>query len=398
MTTTEARGEAGSYPVHDYNYNLIEPVNAHQQALDELRAKHPYFWSTFAQGFWVLTRAEAIRDAYQNPKVFSSSAMVAFEPDPPYLWIPEQLDPPEHTRWRQLLASSFSPGAINKMEGKVRQRCIDLIEPLVGRGHVDFLGEFAREYPTSIFMELMGLPVGEAAKFMHWESEILHLSSEQDPDRSRAFTAMTEVQAYFAELIEVRRRDPQDDLVSAALSWRIDGESVPIEQLLSFCLLMFMAGLDTVTIQLSYSWWHLATHQDDRRRVVAEPDIIPTAVEELLRAYAFVAPGRKVMQDVEHHGCPMKKGDMVLLPLCAATRDPDAFDRADEVILDRPDNNHVAFGMGPHRCLGSHLARRELRVAFEEWHKRIPEYRLPDGYEVFEHGTMFGIDNLELVW
>jgi cytochrome P450 len=386
MTTTGTeRDQTGSYPVLDYDYTLLEPVNAHQQAIDELRPDHPFFWSTFAQGFWVLTREDAIREAYQNPKLFSSTAMVAYEPDPPYLWIPEQLDPPDHTKWRQLLASRFSPGAINQMEGKVRQRCIELIDTFADKGRVDFLVEFARQYPTSIFMELMGLPIEEAPKFMHWEDEILHLSSEQDPDRSRGYTAMTEVQGYFGELIEARAREPRDDLVSVALTWRI-------------CLLMFMAGLDTVTIQLAYSWWHLATHQDDRRRVVAEPEIIPSAIEELLRAYAFVAPARKVMSDVDHHGCPMKKGDMVLLPLCAATRDPDAFVDADQTILDRKVNNHVAFGIGPHRCLGSHLARRELKVAFEEWHKRIPEYRLPDDYEVLQHGGMFGISNLELVW
>ena len=292
MATTEAQqGPAGAYPVLDYDYTLVESVNAHQAILDELREKHPFFWSTFAQGFWVLTRDEAIRAAYQNPKLFSSSAMVAYEPDPPYLWIPEQLDPPEHTRWRQLLASHFAPAAINQMEGTVRQRCIELIEPFAARGRVDFLAEFARRYPTSIFMELMGLPIGEADKFMHWEEEILHLSSEQDPDRSRGYAAMTAVQAYFGELIEMRRREPRHDLVSAALTWTLEGQPIPTEQLLSFCLLMFMAGLDTVTTQLTYSWWHLATHPDDRRRVSAEPEIIPAAIEELLRAYAFVAPG-----------------------------------------------------------------------------------------------------------
>ena len=399
MATIETRPEGISEaPTIDYDYTLVQPVNSHQDELDRLRARYPFFWSSWAQGFWVLTGIESIRDAYQDPRTFSSSAMVAYEPDPPYMWIPEQLDPPLHTKWRQLLAPRFSPGSINRLEDRVRQRCIELIEPFADRGHVDFLRDFARRYPTSIFMELMGLPTAEADKFMKWEEEILHLPSDQDPDRSRAYTAMNEVNAYFGDLIEARRQEPRDDLVSEALAWRIDGEAIPTDALLSFCLLMFMAGLDTVTIQLSYSWWHLATHDDDRRRIVSDPSIIPSAIEELLRYYSFVAPARKVMTDVEHHGCPMKEGDMVLLPLCAATRDPAAFVDADKVILDRQVNNHVAFGVGPHRCLGSHLARRELKVAFEEWHKRIPEYRLPEGIEVLQHGGMFGIDNLELVW
>ena len=399
MATIETRTEERiEPPTIDYDYTLVQPVSSHQDDLDRLRARYPFFRSSWAQGFWVLTRLESIRDAYQDPRTFSSSAIVAYEPDPPYVWIPEQLDPPSHTKWRQLLAPRFSPGAVNRLEDKVRHRCIELIEPFAGRGHVDFLRDFARKYPTSIFMELMGLPTEEAAKFMKWEEEILHLPSDQDPDRARAYAAMNEVNGYFGDLIQARRREPRDDLVSEALTWRIDGEPIPTDELLSFCLLMFMAGLDTVTIQLSYSWWHLATHDDDRRRIVSEPSIIPSAIEELLRYYAFVAPGRKVTTDVEHHGCPMKKGDMVLLPLCAATRDPDAFVDADKVILDRQVNNHVAFGVGPHRCLGSHLARRELKVALEEWHRRIPEYRLPEGFEVLQHGGMFGIDNLELVW
>ena len=399
MATTETTTEGTAQPpVLDYDYTRIQPAGSHQDDLDRFRSQFPFFKSSWAQGFWVLTRLDSIRSAFQDPRTFSSTAIVAYEPDPPYMWIPEQLDPPAHTKWRQLLAPRFSPGAVNRLEEKVRRRCVELIEPFAGRGHVDFLRDFARKYPTTIFMELMGLPTGEAAKFMKWEDEILHLPADQDPDRLRAYTAMGEVTAYFSELIAERRREPRDDLISEALTWKIDGEPIPPDALQSFCLLMFMAGLDTVTIQLSYSWWHLATHEEDRRRVATEPSVIPSAIEELLRYYAFVAPGRKVMADVEHQGCPMKKGDMVLLPLCAATRDPEAFEDADKVILDRQVNNHVAFGVGPHRCLGSHLARRELKVAMEEWHKRIPEYRLPEGAEVLQHGGMFGIDNLELVW
>jgi cytochrome P450 len=160
---------------------------------------------------------------------------------------------------------------------------------------------------------------------------------------------------------------------------------------------MFMAGLDTVSIQLSYSFWHLATHPADRVRIAEDPAVIPAAVEEFLRQFAFVAPARKVMQDTDFHGCPLKTGDMVFMPLCGATRDPAQFEDGATVRFDRPVNNHLAFGAGPHRCLGSHLARRELRVALEEWHRAIPEYRLTEGVDVTEHGGgLYGIDRLEL--
>jgi cytochrome P450 len=164
-----------------------------------------------------------------------------------------------------------------------------------------------------------------------------------------------------------------------------------------------MAGLDTVTQQLAYSFLHLATHQSDRQRLVDEPAIIPVAIEELIRYYATVTPGRKVMEDTDFHGCPMKAGQIVFMPLCGGTRDASEFPAADRVDFDRVNNHHMAFGAGPHRCVGSHLARRELRIAFEEWHLKIPEYRLAPGFDasqIAEHsgGGVFGIDSLQLVW
>ncbi len=225
-------------------------------------------------------------------------------------------------------------------------------------------------------MDMMGLPLEGLDQFMSWEHDILHLTSDEDPDWSRAGSAIGAVTGYFSELIEVKRRQPGDDLLSESLDWRINGDPIPMDDLPAWCLLMFMAGLDTVSIQLSYAFWHLASQPEDRQRLVTEPELAATAVEEFLRYFAFVAPARKVMVDGDFHGCPVSKGDMVLVPLSAITRDPARFAQADQVVLDREINNHAAFGLGPHRCLGSHPARRELRVALEEWHRRIPEYRL----------------------
>ena len=386
-------------PTVEYNHEMIEPVLGHVRELDRLRDQfRPFFRSSFKNGFWVFTDGDVVREGLQNPALFSSSSVDLHDPNPPYLWIPEMLDPPVHTKWRQLLAPQFSPAAIAKMEDKVRSRCVELIETFADRGHCDFHKEFAYRYPTTIFMEMMGLPLDGLDQFLIWEDAILHTPIDQDPDGAKALAAMTAVQGYFNELLDARASDPRDDLATLALSWRIDGEPIARGDLLAFCLLMFMAGLDTVAIQLTYSFWHLANNAGDRERIVQDPAVIPSAVEEFLRAYSFVPTQRKVMQDTEFHGCPIKTGEMVMLAIPAACRDPKLFPDPEQVVLDRAPNNHFAFGAGPHRCLGSHLARRELRIALEEWHTRIPDYRLDPGVEVVEHGGMFGIDRMALRW
>ncbi len=393
--------EAGAicpYPVEEFNNFLHGPALSHVEAIDRLRERAPFIRSTFGPGFWVLTDGDLVQQALQNPQIFSSSVVTPLDPDPQYKWIPEMLDPPEHTAWRQLLSPHFTPKRMEAIEPKVQQRCIEIVDGFAGKGHCDFLREFAWKYPTTIFMDMMGLPIDGLDQFMAWVHDILHLTIDEDPDRSRAGAAMGAVTGYFAELIEVKRKQPADDLLSESLAWRIAGEPIPMDDLLAWCLLMFMAGLDTVSIQLSYIFWHLAGHPQDRQRIVAEPHLAASAVEEFLRYFAFVAPARKVMADGDFHGCPVSKGDMVLVPLSAVTRDPARFPQADEVVLDRAVNNHAAFGLGPHRCLGSHLARRELRVAIEEWHRRIPDYRITEGIDVIEHGGMYGIDHLELSW
>ena len=397
-STARDEGEC-PYPVHEYDNATIGPVLSHAEEIDALRSEHPFMRSTNGNGFWVFTNAEMIREALQHADIFSSSVVTVQDPDPPYKWIPEMLDPPEHTTWRQLLAPHFAPKAMERLEDNVRQRCVSLIEGFAGSGHCDFLRDFAWRYPTTIFMELMGLPLEGLDQFLVWEHQILHPSADHDPEQTRALEAMLAVMGYFTELIEEKRSNPGDDILSRSLEWRIEGKPIPLEDLLSWCLLMFMAGLDTVSIQLGYAFWHLAGHPDDRARIVEDPSVIPAAVEEFLRQFAFVAPSRKVMADTDFHGCPLKKGDMVFVPLSGATRDPAQFEDGGTVHFDRAPNNHIAFGAGPHRCLGSHLARRELRVALEEWHRLIPDYHLTDGVEVTEHGGgLYSIDQLQLSW
>jgi cytochrome P450 len=368
---------------------------------DRLREQGRVLFNTFgpAGGHFILTQHDDILEVLQDAETFSSRAVTPLEPDPPYLWIPEMLDPPEHTMWRQQLGPLFSPKQVDRLEEKVRTRAVDLIERFQDQGGCDFAADFSSQFPTTIFLELMGLPVEELPQFLSWEAGILHGDRGTQEGMDASMRAMGEVMEYFGDLIERRRQEPQDDIVSKALAFNIDGRPPTQEELLAFCLLLFMAGLDTVTQNLNYSMYYLASHPEDRSRLAADPSLIPSAIEEFVRAYAIVVAARKATRDVEVAGCPVKKGQMLAMSLASANRDDAAFPDGTEIKIDRSPNNHIGFGAGPHRCLGSHLARREMKVALEEWHKRIPEYRLADAPSPKEHGGMFGLDGeIRLVW
>lgn len=351
--------------------------------------------------YFLVTRMADIRASFQNAKVFSNTAVVPADPEPMYRWIPEMLDGREHTAWRHLTGPFFSPAKVAEMEASVRARFAEVLDTVAARGECDFVNDVALLFPNIIFMDLFGLPREDAETFQQWEVDILHGGHSSEEGQQRRMDAMMAVMGYFLALIKDRRENPdpsRTDILTQSLDWEIDGTPIPDQDLLDFCLLMFMAGLDTVAAQLTFNWWHLATHDDDRQRIVDEPALIPTAIEELLRYYAFVTPGRKVLSDTEIAGCPVKAGQMVYLPLVSANRDPREFPDADKVVIDREANRHIAFGAGPHRCLGSSLARQELQVAMEMWHERIPHYRLAPGAVIREHGGQVGIDNLPLVW
>jgi cytochrome P450 len=284
------------------------------------------------------------------------------------------------------------------MKPKLRQRFSEVLDSIAAKGSCEFVSEVALLFPNVIFMDLMGLPSKDADQFQAWEVAILHTDSDVPGTAESQFAAMMEVMGYFGALIEQRRLEPKEDIISYVLAARIDGEPIPMQDILDFCLLMFMAGLDTVASQLTYNFWHLANNPQDRERLLAEPELWPSAIEEFLRFYSFVTPSRKVAEDTEVAGCPVKAGQMVFMPLVAANRDPREFENADKVLIDRENNRHIAFGAGPHRCLGSHFAREELMTAMTMWHERIPNYRVVAGSAVPEHGGQMGITSLHLEW
>ena len=396
MTAVESSPQ--KCPVKTFDYTETKPAGTWMRTYDELRAESPWYRNEFGLGFWMMLNYQGILQIMQDADTFSNSSVTAIDPNPPFKWIPEMLDGSEHRQWRHQLGPLFAPGAVDRLTPKIHQRAVELIEPLVAQGHCDLMADFAQKFPTTIFLELMGLPVEELDQFMAWEHAILHAGSGDEQAQQAQIEAMMTVMGRFATLIAERREDPRDDIISKAIHYTIDDEPVSDADLLSFSLLMFMAGLDTVSVSLGWSFLHLASNPQDRARIVAEPGMIPTAIEEFLRAYAIVVPSRKVTRDVVVQGCPMKAGDMVLIPINAATRDDVAFPDGQSVDITRKPNNHIGFGAGPHRCLGSHLARREMKVAMEEWHCRVPEYRLAEDSQMMEAGGQLGLNALPLVW
>lgn len=389
-------------PVEEYSTAgpRTEPLGYFHR-LDELRDRsRPFFWTETAQGYYVFLDHDVIVDGLQHPEIFSSSVIVPEDPNPAYKWIPIMLDPPEHGKWRHLLASYFSPPTVKRMADDQRAFAAELIDGIVAKGSCDYVADFAHTFPTTIFLRILGAPEDMLPTFMEWEETILRRTEGAAPEDAMA--AMVQVMQYFGGLIEERRASGDTDghdIISAAMRWEIDGEPVDTQDLLSCLLLLFMAGLDTVAAQLSYGMHQLAASPADRERLLAEPDLMPSVVEEVLRTFPIVQTARKVTTDTDFHGCPVKAGDMVVFPLGSANRDEQAFPNATEFQIDREPTRHIAFGAGPHRCLGSHLARQEMAIALEEWHRRIPSYRLDPDRPAIEHGGgVYGLDSLPLVW
>jgi len=400
MTREES---AAQCPVMDVELILAEPVPALTtfRMLDDVQDQvRPFVRSTEADGYWIFTDYPTILDGLQHPELWSSSVIVPTEPDPPYKWIPVMVDPPEHAKWRKVLGEYFSPGRVKGMRPEQHDLVGELVDKLKPAGSCEYVGQLGRVFPSIVFLNIMGMPMDHLDEFLKWEDLILHQEGIGEEANARRFEGMTQVMGFFSGLIEQRRaeRDPAaQDIVSTAIDWQIDGETISDTDLLNCLLLLFMAGLHTVASQTSYAMLHLATHPEDRARIVNDPASIPRAVEEILRVYPIVQTARKATQDMEFHGCPVKAGDMAAFSTALANRDDQEFPDGRRVDLDRGTTRHIAFGAGPHRCLGSHLARQEMVILLEEWHRRIPDYELA-AEPIEQGGQIFGMNSLQLRW
>lgn len=383
MTKTEGQAER-AVPLRQGFLHSDDPALAERgyEEWDRLRNETPRFESDYKtpgspQPLWYLLSRDDVYNGLRDTDLFSSKGFTHPDYESEYMMIPSEYDPPEHTVYRTRLNPFFSPTVVGEWEPDIRRRCRELIDEIVAAGDsCDVLEQFALRFPTTVFLTMLGVPIADLDTFVSWVHASQHTSHADDPDGRIRDAADRAIHEFMWNVVEERQKEPRNDIVSRLLTCRIDDRPFDRRELLGILYLLFLAGLDTVASMLGWSFTHLATHPEDRKRICDDPEIIPSAVEELLRFYPIVTMSRKVTRDTQAYGCPMHQGDRAIFPLATANRDPNAFPDADRFIVDRFPNRHLAFGAGPHRCLGSHLARLELRVALEEWHRRIPDYRL----------------------
>lgn len=391
----------GGCPVVHFDFNQPMPIHSYHSELDRLRALSPIVWNTYGGGFWMLLDDQTVRDAFHDHEVFSSEATIPTVPEPDWHWIPTMENPPKHKLYRRVLNAPFSPRAIRDREDRIREHAISFIEPIVAKGRVNFVEEFAKEFPTKVFLEIVGLPHEDSKQFVGWVETVFGgLGAEAEGAADAMAEAQASIRGYFVDLLADRKANPRaDDFFTDLSQSNIGDEPITDEEFLNICGVLVLAGLDTVKSQLGYTMLHLAEHPEDRQQILDDPGLIPVAVEEMVRVYSIVMDGRKVVQDTEFHGCPMAAGEMAMLTVPSATRDETKYADPARVDFNRTDaTGHLAFAAGPHKCLGTHLARRELNIALEEWHKRIPHYRAVQVDELRETGPQLGLEDLWLEW
>ena len=376
-----------------YEPSLATPVDVFQERVAELAAKGPVVYSPAYGGHWVVTRYKEIQQVLTDPETFSSYPNNLVTPVDFGKFIPLELDQPEHTAYRQVLQPLFSPQRMKKLSDDIRTVVNGLIDEFAPKGQAEFISEFAHELPARVFLALMDWPLEDAPLFTEATDIVLFGKpggTPEESDQARIAAGLT-VAGYFQKVIEDRRSNPRGDATSTLINTEVelpDGARVLEDQeLILMFYLLLMGGLHTVQGSLAWAIVHLVNNPAQRDLIVADPAVIPRAVEEILRIEAAVAAGRRATRDVELGGVSIAEGDQLLLMLCSANRDPDAFPNPADFDINRSPNRHLSFGAGVHRCLGSHLGRVELTIALEELHRRIPDYQLVESDPPIFHST-----------
>ncbi len=379
-------------PVHDWatDYDIFDPDYVRDPApvWDDLRERCPIAHTGRWGGSWMPTRYEDLQQLVKMVPALSSRSAVVVPPSPELREVlvaeakkygsenpPITADPPEHQPFRRLILPFFSPRAVEEQIPYTRALCNSLIDGFAAKGEADAAADYAQQITPRVIAHVLGIDPARAGDFVTWVRGILELGQTQ-PEMRIKYRGI--IRDFFQEMVTERRKNPRGDAISTLIEAEVEGEKLDDYKVVGVCFLLLVAGIDTTWSSISASLLHFATHPEDQARLRAEPELLPTAVEELLRFYSPVTMGRKVMEPVEVGGVEMKPGDKVLLNFPGANRDPAAFEKPDEVILDRKRNRHMAFGLGIHRCAGSNLARMEMQVALRTWFDRIGPFELAD--------------------
>jgi Cytochrome P450 len=380
-----ARNEIITDPVTDWatDFSHLDPQWAADPYTiqDDLRRRCPIAHTKRFGGAWLPTRYEDVAAIAYDTERFSSRSVVVGNVRPPREAAPMggtppiSSDPPFHRHARKLLLPAFTKSKVSRYEQTTRDYCHELIDAIEGRDVVDAAKDYAEHIPVRVIANMLGFPEEDGERFREFVENVLQGINMPIEQRE---VILTELFEYLYAQIDDHLANPRDDLTTYLINAELNGEKLTPHHIVGTMALLLIAGIDTTWSAIGASLWHLAKTPADRERLVAEPGLIPTAIEEFLRAYAPVTMARLVKEDMHWRGVDMKADDWILLSFPAANRDPAQFERADEVVIDREVNRHVAFGLGIHRCLGSHLARMELRVALEVWLQRIPVFHLTD--------------------
>lgn len=386
----------------DWDHTDPQWVNDPYPIWEDLRQRCPVAHTDRYGGGWFPATHAGVSAIAKDTENFTSRTVIVVDSRPTDEDLPAPIgvappitsDPPFHAIARKMILPAFAPGIVNGLEPQIRELCNSLLDEVIGEEIVNASTDYAKLIPAGVIRQMLGFPEEDTEKFI----EVVHIVAETvDLPFEQRVELFQPVEEYFTLQIEDHMANPRDDLTSFLLDAEIGGQKLAIEHVFGTMILILIAGIDTTWDSIGSSLWHLAKNPDDLARLINEPELMPFAIEEFLRFYAPVTMARLVNADMEYLGCPMKKDDWILLGFPVANRDPDVFTDADKFIIDREENRHVAFGLGIHRCLGSNLARLEVRVAIEEFIRRYQKFEVANDKDVtWAPGQFRGPRNLPL--
>ncbi|WP_145011579.1 cytochrome P450 [Mycobacterium marseillense] len=391
-------GVCTALQVLGHEYDHYDPQFALDPHADyaALRATCPVAHTGNYGGFYLLTKYDDIATVLGDAQTFSSwPADTPPTPGHTRALIPLEVDAPEHRRYRTIVDPLFRPNAIGHIADSVRKYAIELVDNMVEKREFDFMTEFAQPFPSAVFLRLVGLDfsVEQRDRLCDWAGTILHTTTtgashgDVEAQTAARLAAGKALNDFLRSLLDERLKNPGDDIISYLTTAEMPGQrKLDYREILNFAYVLVLAGLDTVTTAIGFSILHLARHPDLQDRLAADPSLIPGAIHELLRYESIVHPSRTVTERKVINGVELHPGDRVSLSLASAHRDEDVYRDADQLLIDRPEQQSMVFGAGSHRCLGSHLARLEMTIAFEEILRRIPRFSLPESAQLAAYG------------